>query len=119
MRRCSWWSATSKKSTPHGPTGHSCATVGSTPTTASLSDTLTEPNRGASDSAGAATLRERGFRMPAEWEPHRGTWLSWPHNEASWPGLFERIPDTFAQIVRELAVGEEVHIKRLRRRDGG
>ena len=21
--------------------------------------------------------------MPAEWEPHRGTWLSWPHKEAS------------------------------------
>ena len=26
--------------------------------------------------------------MPAEWEPHRGTWLSWPHKEASWPGKF-------------------------------
>jgi len=48
--------------------------------------------------------------MPAEWAPHRGTWLSWPHKEASWPGLFDRIPPVFAEMVRLLAPGEEVHI---------
>jgi agmatine deiminase len=51
-----------------------------------------------------------GFRMPAEWEPHRGTWLSWPHKEESWPGKFERIPPLFVEMVRHLASGEEVHI---------
>ena len=51
-----------------------------------------------------------GFRMPAEWEPHRGTWLSWPHKEASWPGRFERVPGIFARMVRHLADREEVHI---------
>ncbi len=48
--------------------------------------------------------------MPAEWEPHRGTWLSWPHKEASWPGNFAPVPGIFAQIVRHLAPDEEVHI---------
>jgi agmatine deiminase len=48
--------------------------------------------------------------MPAEWEPHRGTWLSWPHKEASWPGKFAPIPGIFAEIVRELAPHEEVHV---------
>lgn len=48
--------------------------------------------------------------MPAEWAPHRGTWLSWPHKEASWPGNFAPIPDVVAEMVRHLAVGEEVHI---------
>ena len=48
--------------------------------------------------------------MPAEWEPHRGTWLSWPHKEASWPGKFESIPSIFARMVRHLADHEEVHI---------
>ena len=24
--------------------------------------------------------------MPAEWEPHRATWISWPHHEPDWPG---------------------------------
>ena len=51
-----------------------------------------------------------GFRMPPEWGPHRGTWLSWPHKEASWPGKFEPVPRIFAEMVRELARVEEVHI---------
>ena len=51
-----------------------------------------------------------GFRMPAEWEPHRGTWLSWPHKEASWPGRFGSVPGIFSRMVRLLAEREEVHI---------
>ncbi len=56
------------------------------------------------------TPAELGYRMPAEWEPHRGTWLSWPHKEASWPGKFEPVPGIFAEMVRHLAPREEVHI---------
>ncbi len=26
--------------------------------------------------------------MPAEWEPHRATWLGWPHELTDWPGKF-------------------------------
>ncbi|HEY7215363.1 MAG TPA: agmatine deiminase family protein, partial [Thermoanaerobaculia bacterium] len=48
--------------------------------------------------------------MPAEWEPHRGTWLSWPHKEASWPGKFGPVPGIFASMVRYLADHEEVHL---------
>ena len=48
--------------------------------------------------------------MPAEWEPHRGTWLSWPHKEASWPGRFGNVPGIFGRMVRLLADREEVHI---------
>jgi len=48
--------------------------------------------------------------MPAEWAPHRGTWLSWPHKEASWPGKFEPVPGVFVEMVRLLAPQEEVHI---------
>jgi agmatine deiminase len=48
--------------------------------------------------------------MPAEWAPHRGTWLSWPHNKATWPGRFEPVPGIFAAMVRELTRGEDVHI---------
>lgn len=51
-----------------------------------------------------------GYRMPAEWAPHRGTWLSWPHKEASWPGKFEPVPPIFARMVEELSRDEEVHI---------
>ena len=48
--------------------------------------------------------------MPAEWAPHRGTWLSWPHRESSWPDRFEPVPRAFAEMVRHLAPREEVHI---------
>ena len=51
-----------------------------------------------------------GYRMPAEWEPHAGTWLSWPHNRATWPGQFEPIPGVWAELVRTLAPFEPVHI---------
>lgn len=48
--------------------------------------------------------------MPPEWAPHRGTWLSWPHKEASWPGKFAPVPALFARMVAELAPHEEVHL---------
>jgi agmatine deiminase len=51
-----------------------------------------------------------GFRMPAEWEPHAATWLSWPHKEASWPGKLERIPPIWVEMVRHLVGGEAVDI---------
>ena len=51
-----------------------------------------------------------GYRMPAEWEPHQATWLSWPHKETSWPGKFDRIEPVYAQMVAALASSETVHI---------
>ena len=51
-----------------------------------------------------------GYRMPAEWEPHEGTWLAWPHNRSDWPGRFTPIPWVYAEIVRNLARVETVHI---------
>lgn len=48
--------------------------------------------------------------MPAEWEPHAATWLSWPHNVESWPGRFAPIPKLFARMVAVLAASEPVHI---------
>jgi agmatine deiminase len=48
--------------------------------------------------------------MPAEWARHRGTWLSWPHRESSWPGNFAPVLPIIAQMVRYLSPGEEVHI---------
>ncbi len=48
--------------------------------------------------------------MPAEWEPHVATWLSWPHNVESWPGQFEPIPAVWAELVRTLVEFEPVHI---------
>jgi agmatine deiminase len=51
-----------------------------------------------------------GQRMPAEWEPHQATWLSWPHNVETWPGVLARVEHTMAQAAAELARGETVRI---------
>jgi agmatine deiminase len=48
--------------------------------------------------------------MPAEWEPHAATWISWPHNADDWPGRFEPIPWVFGEIVRKLSNVERVCI---------
>jgi agmatine deiminase len=48
--------------------------------------------------------------MPAEWEPHAATWLAWPHSAETWPGRLERMPRVWAEIVRALSPGEEIHI---------
>ncbi|HNY39373.1 MAG TPA: agmatine deiminase family protein [Bryobacteraceae bacterium] len=50
------------------------------------------------------------FRMPAEWEPHKATWLAWPHERTDWPGKFEPIPHLYAEIVRILSRHELVNI---------
>jgi agmatine deiminase len=54
--------------------------------------------------------RQLGFRMPAEWETHEGTWIAWPHNSTDWPGKFAAIPWVYAEIVRLLSAREQVHI---------
>ena len=51
-----------------------------------------------------------GFRMPAEWERHRATWIGWPHNRTDWPGKIELIHWVYGEIVRKLAPGELVRI---------
>jgi agmatine deiminase len=48
--------------------------------------------------------------MPAEWEPHRATWIGWPHHEPDWPGKLEAIPWVYAEITRLLARHEPVEI---------
>lgn len=50
------------------------------------------------------------YHMPAEWAPHRGTLLTWPHRPEIWRGVHAQVEQTFAEITRELAEVEEVHL---------
>ena len=51
-----------------------------------------------------------GFRMPAEWEHHKATWIAWPHNRMDWPGKFSAITWVYVEIVRHLHRSERVYI---------
>ncbi len=49
--------------------------------------------------------------MPAEWEPHEATWISWPHREGiSFPDAYDRVLPTFVAMVEALASSEKVRI---------
>jgi len=52
-----------------------------------------------------------GYRFPAEWERHRATWLSYPHNDSySWPGTLARIFQYYNAFIKEISKGEQVCI---------
>jgi agmatine deiminase len=49
--------------------------------------------------------------MPAEWEPHAATWLSWPRRESiSFPDSLERVLPTLCEMVEALLTSERVCI---------
>ena len=54
------------------------------------------------------TPRSLGYSMPAEWVPHRATWLAWPHNRATWPSQLETVREVWVQIIQTLALNEQV-----------
>jgi len=59
----------------------------------------------------APTPAALGYRMPAEWEPHESTWLSWPRRDGiSFPDSYDRVMPAFAKMVDALADSEKVQI---------
>ena len=53
------------------------------------------------------------YRMPPEWAPHDGTWLSWPHNPDTWPSSLADTETALTTAIVALAAGEVVHINVL------
>jgi agmatine deiminase len=59
----------------------------------------------------AQTPAALGYRMPAEWEPHAATWLSWPRREGiSFPDSFDRVMPALRAMVEALIESEHVCI---------
>ena len=49
--------------------------------------------------------------MPAEWEPHEATWISWPQPDCnSFPESYDRVIPTFVKMAEALAESEIVRI---------
>ena len=55
------------------------------------------------------TPRNRGFFMPAEWEPHDAVWLSWPHNNRTFPRLKE-VEDSYIRFIVAVARSERIEL---------
>ncbi len=57
-----------------------------------------------------ATPNQLNYRFPAEWEKHEATWLSWPHNQDTWPGKIDQILSSYAKFIEVLSNCELVRI---------
>ena len=49
--------------------------------------------------------------MPAEWEPHKGTWLSWPKDPLTFPPrIIGKVETAYCRMVEALQPGEKVNM---------
>ncbi len=51
-----------------------------------------------------------GYHMPAEWEKHKATWLSWPHDPLTFPNGVEKAEKTYLEIIGALQKSEDVNL---------
>jgi agmatine deiminase len=57
------------------------------------------------------TPKSLGYRMPAEWEPQEAIWLTWPHNELTWPdGMLAEVERSYVEIIRALHTGQKIKL---------
>jgi agmatine deiminase len=57
-----------------------------------------------------STPRRDGFRMPAEFEPHQGTWMLWPVRTDTWRLGAKPAQDTFVEVALAISEFEPVTI---------
>ena len=54
--------------------------------------------------------KDLNYRMPAEWEKQKSTWIAWPHNKKDWPNKFKFIPIVFCEIISRISHQQKVNI---------
>jgi agmatine deiminase len=50
------------------------------------------------------------YKMPAEWEPHKAIWLSWPHDEISFPNRVGKVQNDVVKIISAIHQSEQVEL---------
>ena len=55
-------------------------------------------------------FRNKGYRLPAEWEPQSGVQLTWPHAGTDWAPMLDEIVATYQEMAREIAKREPLLI---------
>ena len=51
-----------------------------------------------------------GYRMPAEWQRHSATWLTWPKDMETWPNRVPQVQEIFLQVMAALVPHEMVNL---------
>ena len=55
-------------------------------------------------------IKTCSFIMPGEFEKQKSVWIVWPHNKKDWPGYFNSIPGTIANIISKLSISQKVKL---------
>jgi agmatine deiminase len=58
----------------------------------------------------STTPRADGFRMPAEWEPHKQTWMVWPERPDNWRLAAQPAQAAFTAVAEAIARFEPVTV---------
>ncbi len=57
------------------------------------------------------TPKSLGYFMPAEWAPQDAVWLTWPHNELTWPGgMLAEVERTYVEFIRPLYSEQKIKL---------
>lgn len=56
------------------------------------------------------SIHKEKYQMPAEWAPHRTTWLAWPYDEETFPNRVEKVEAAVAQMICALQDGEQIEL---------
>src|SRR3989344_3934880 len=56
------------------------------------------------------TPLELGYSMPAEWENHDAIWLTWPHDETTFPNRMDEAEKAYISIIKSIHQSENVNL---------
>ncbi len=56
------------------------------------------------------TPKSMGYFMPAEWERHDGTWMSWPHDPLTFPNRIKKVESVYLKMILALSKNENINL---------
>mgnify|MGYP003304917547 CR=1 FL=1 len=56
------------------------------------------------------TPKEDGFRMPGEFEPHRGTYIIWPERPDNWRLGAKPAQEVFLEVIKKISKYEPITV---------
>jgi len=56
------------------------------------------------------TPKSMGYFMPAEWERHDGTWMSWPHDPLTFPNRIKKVESAYLKMILALSKNENINL---------
>lgn len=51
-----------------------------------------------------------GYRMPAEWEPQSGIWLTWPQNFETFGEFLPKVEKSYGKLIKIVSQAQTVHL---------